>query len=222
VVDSRYKFVTDRRLSHLMNKDNLTSEGVSLAALQAGDRVEFARFVESHSPAIYRLAMRMLNDDQDAEDVLQETFIKSFQHIGNFDGRSKLSTWLYRIATNEALMLIRRRKPGVISVDQPAVNDDGPGEPLQIVDWASLPEDELLSNETRAYLDHAIQLLPDSLRVVFLLREFEGLSTLETSQALNISEGAVKTRLSRARLQLRESLSAYYGEVLKGQIYGTP
>lgn len=204
-----------------MSKDYNHTEHISVAALKAGDRAEFARFVESHSPLIYRLALRMLNSEQDAEDVLQETFIKAFQHIHNFDGRSKLSTWLYRIATNEALMLIRRRKPDIISINQSLEGEDGPTEPLQIVDWASLPEDELLSRETRAHLDQAIQMLPESLRLVFLLREFEGLSTLETAQALGINEGAVKTRLSRARLQLRESLSAYYGEVLKGQVYGT-
>ena len=93
-----------------MDRDKKTTEDFSLEALRAGDRAEFARLVEAYSGVIYRLGMKMLDDPQDAEDVLQETFIKAFRHLGSFDGRSSLSTWLYRIATNEALMMIRRRK----------------------------------------------------------------------------------------------------------------
>jgi RNA polymerase sigma-70 factor (ECF subfamily) len=164
----------------------------------------------------------MLGDEQDAEDVLQETFIKAFQHIDDFDGRSQLSTWLYRIATNEALMLIRKRKPEPISVEEPGQDGDLElQEPLQIVDWSNLPEEELLSSETQAYVKQAVNQLPDGLRTTFLLREVEGLSTLETAQVLNISEAAVKTRLSRARLQLREELTRYHGERLRGKVYGT-
>ncbi len=182
-----------------------------LQALKSGDRAAFAHLVETHSPAIYRLALRMLNNPQDAEDVLQETFIKAFQHIERFDGRARLSTWLYRIATNEALMLLRKRKVESISLEAPA-GDAVPEEqePLEIVDWSHLPEKTLLTGEVRAYLEHAVRTLPESLKVVFLLREIEGLSTRETAEILQLSEAAVKTRLSRARLQLRELLSAYY------------
>jgi RNA polymerase sigma-70 factor (ECF subfamily) len=199
--------------------DHLQSEGFSLKALKAGDRAEFSRLVDTYSGKIYRLAIKMLNHPQDAEDILQETFLKAYRHMQEFDGRSKLSTWLYRIATNEALMLIRRHKPQLVSIDEPIETDDGEMEPALIIDWCCLPESELMSSEARAYLDQAIQKIPESLRVVFLLRDIENLSTEETAEALGLSETAVKTRLSRARMRLREELSHYYGERLEGQTY---
>lgn len=195
-----------------MNNGKNPSEAISLESLRAGDRTEFARFVEAYSGVIYRLALKMVGNPQDAEDVLQETFIKAFRHISGFDGRSKLSTWLYRIATNEALMLLRRRKHNFLSIDEPVENTEEEQEPLEIVDWCCLPEDELMSAEARKYLDQAIDELPTSLRVVFLLREIEGLSTQELAEVLSLSETAVKTRLSRARMRLREQLTNYYSE----------
>jgi RNA polymerase sigma-70 factor (ECF subfamily) len=187
----------------------------SLEALRNGDRAEFARLVEAYSPLIYHLGLKMLNNPQDAEDILQETFIKAYRHIGSFDGRSNVSTWLYRIATNEALMLIRRKRPDSISFEEPSTFETEPQEPMQIVDWCCLPEEEFLTAESRARLDEAVNRLPASLLVAFILRDIEGLSTRETAQVLNISEVAVKTRLSRARLRLREDLSAYFGKILE-------
>jgi RNA polymerase sigma-70 factor (ECF subfamily) len=197
-----------------MDSSQQTSEAFSLEALRARDRAEFARLVEAYSGVIYRLAIKMLNNPQDAEDVLQETFIKAYDHISGFDGRSKISTWLYRIATNEALMLLRRRKVNFISIDSPVENLDEEQEPMQIVDWCCIPEEELMSSEARQYLDQAIDELPFTLRVVFLLRDIEGLSTQETADVLNLTETAVKTRLSRARMRLREQLTTYYGDRL--------
>jgi RNA polymerase sigma-70 factor (ECF subfamily) len=194
-------------------------EAFSLDALRAGDRAEFSRLVEATSAKTYRLAVKMLNDPQDAEDVLQETYLKAYRHLKDFDGRSSLSTWLYRIATNEALMQLRKRRPDIISIDEPVETTEGEQEPVQIIDWCCLPEDVLLSGETRARLDGAISHLPHNLRIVFLLRDIEDLSTHETAEVLNISEVAVKTRLSRARLRLREELSGYYSERLGGKIY---
>ncbi len=185
-------------------------EGFSLDALRQGDRAEFARLVESYSDTIYRVAMKMLENEQDAEDVLQETFIKAFRGLKNFNGLSRLSTWLYRIATNEALMVLRRSQKVTVSIDEPINEDEDLAEPRQIIDWCCLPEDELMTSETRQHLDHAIDSLPPSLRVVFVLRDLEGLSTAEAAEVLNLSETAVKTRLSRARLRLRESLSGYF------------
>jgi len=185
----------------------------SLDALREGDRAEFAKLVEEYSPMIYRLGLKMLNNPQDAEDILQETFIKAYKHIGKFDGRSSVSTWLYRIATNEALMSLRKKRPDMISFDVPSINESEPQEPLQIVDWCCLPEEEYLSSEGRLRLDEAAERLPESLRIVFVLRDIEGLSTRETAEVLDISEMAVKTRLSRARLRLREDLSTYFGKL---------
>ena len=162
----------------------------------------------------------MLGNPQDAEDVLQETFIKAFRHLDEFNGRAKLSTWLYRIATNEALMLLRRKRPDMVSVEAPKPSEEEIQEPLQIVDWCCLPEEDFMTSEARAYLDGAIETLPSGLKIVFLLRDIEGLSTRETAEILNISEPAVKTRLSRARLRLREELSTYFGEVMEGKSDG--
>ena len=192
-----------------------TDQEISLEALQAGDRAEFARLVDEYSTQIYRLALKMLGDEQDAEDVLQNTFMKVLQSIDKFEGRSSLSTWLYRIGVNEALMLLRRQKP-TISVAMDYEDDaDEIQHPTQFTDWCCLPEEDLLSDEARRHLDKAIRRLPEKLQVVFLLRDIEGLSIRETSEALDLSETAVKTRLLRARLNLREQLSTYYGERLK-------
>jgi RNA polymerase sigma-70 factor (ECF subfamily) len=191
------------------------SEDFDLDALRSGDRAEFARLVETYYEMIYRLAIKMVNDAQDAEDMLQETFIKAYRHLQGFDGRSSLSTWLYRIATNEALMFLRRDKRIQLSIDETDDTDEAEFEPLQIVDWCCLPEEELMSLEALAQLDHAITSLPPNLRVVFILRDIQGLSTREVSEVLNLGESAVKTRLSRARLRLREDLTGYYGEKMK-------
>ncbi|MGW8249830.1 MAG: RNA polymerase sigma factor [Anaerolineales bacterium] len=191
------------------------AEDFDLDALRSGDRVEFARLVETYYEMIFRLAAKMVNDAQDAEDILQETFIKAYRHLDGFDGRSSLSTWLYRIATNEALMFLRRHKHEQFSIDETLETDEGEYEPVQIVDWCCLPEEELMSSEALAHLDQAISSLPPNLRVVFVLRDIQGLSTREVSEVLNLGESAVKTRLSRARLRLREELTGYYGEKVK-------
>lgn len=201
-----------------MSSGNGQHNEISLEALRAGDQQEFARLVEAFSGMIYRLAIKMLENPQDAEDVLQETFVKAIHHIHQFDGRSRLSTWLYRIAANEALMLLRKRKRVEVSIEDPLEDQDEAQEPLQIIDWCCVPEDEMMSSEARLYLDRAINELSPSLRVVFLLREIEGLSTQETGEVLGLSETAVKTRLSRARLRLRELLTSYYGDrLLEGE-----
>ena len=192
-----------------------TSPDISLEALRAGDRREFARLVDVFSTPIYRLAFRMLGSEQDAEDVLQITFIKALQHVREFEGRSSLSTWLYRIAANESLMLLRRKHPS-ISLDQEAEDDDGEiTQPFQLADWATLPEGDLLNAELRLQLDNAIQKLPARLRAVFLMRDIEGLSIKETAEALSLTETTVKTRLLRARMFLREHLSTYFGERMR-------
>jgi RNA polymerase sigma-70 factor (ECF subfamily) len=188
---------------------------ISIAALKSGDRTEFARLVDQYSTMIYRLGMRILNNPQDAEDALQETFLKAFRSISNFKEQSSISTWLYRIATNEALMMIRRRKPEINQVDLQKEDDGETYESLEIIDWENLPEDRLLSGEVMDMLDESVQKLTPALRVVFVLRDIEGLSVSETAEILGLSEGAVKTRLSRARMQLRQELSLYFGSELE-------
>ncbi len=190
-------------------------EPLNLKKLQSGDPEELTRMVNQYSDPIYRVALRMLNNQVEAEDVLQETFIKAMRSLEKFEGRSNLSTWLYRIAVNESLMLIRKRKPEVPIVQDDTGDGDNEGISVsQIVDWCCLPESEFLSYETRQVLNAAIQKLPENLRTVFILRDIEGLSISETSQALDLTETNVKTRLLRARMKLREELSVYFGERL--------
>jgi RNA polymerase sigma-70 factor, ECF subfamily len=184
---------------------------LSIEALRAGDRDEFARLVDAYSGPIYRLGLRMLGREQDAEDVLQNTFIKVLQNIRGFEERSSLSTWIYRIAANEALMMLRKMRPEV-NLDEQGSEEDEDFAPTQFADWSPLPEDALMSGESKKFLERAIENLPETLRVVFILRDIEGLSIRETSETLNLTETNVKTRLLRARLNLREQLSIYYGE----------
>lgn len=191
-----------------------TTQEFSIEALRAGDRAEFARLVDAYSAPIYRLGLKMLGNPQDAEDVLQNTFLNALTHLADFEGRSSVSTWLYRIASNEALMLLRRKKNTVNLDDfQPEDAEETPL-PEVFVDWSALPENELLSGESKQALDAAVKKLPESLRMVFFLRDIEGISIKDTAEILNLTETNVKTRLLRARMFLREQLSVYYGERL--------
>ena len=200
-----------------MKEDAEKSEFISVSALQAGDKAEFAKVVERYSNPIYRLALKMLGSTQEAEDVVQTTFLNAMNSISGFEARSHISTWLYRIAMNEALMVLRKRKPDLVSTDEEAEDEDGVREPVQILDWCCLPEKELMTGETRKFLQDAIQGLSTSLRAAFTLRDIEGLSNKETASTLNLSETAVKTRLLRARLKLREALSSYFSERMEAQ-----
>jgi len=191
---------------------------ISLEKLISGDRPEFARLVDAYSSSVYRLGLKMLGNTQDAEDVLQNTFMNALLHLAGFEGRSSIATWLYRIAANEALMLIRKRKPELSLELDPK---DGDAETLEdlkptvFADWSGLPEDVLLSNEGKSVLDAAIQNLPEPLLIVFVLRDIEGLSIRETADTLLLTETNVKTSLLRARMYLRERISTYYAEHLQ-------
>jgi RNA polymerase sigma-70 factor (ECF subfamily) len=195
-----------------MMETNEHETNISLDALRQSDRAEFAKLVEKYSSKIYRLALKILNSEEDAEDVLQETFIKALKALPKFEGRSSLATWLYRIAVNESLMIIRKKKPNMVSTDEEKETEDGQMEPIQIIDWCCMPESELMNSETQKLLSQAIQTLPSTLFSVFTLRDMQGASIKETADALELTETAVKTRLLRARLRLREKLSEYFSE----------
>lgn len=212
VLSQDVRFATFLDDIHLMHEP--VAPEPSLEKLREGDRAEFARLVHAYSGPIYRLGLRMLGNQLDAEDVLQNTFLSALTHLPEFEGRSSLSTWLYRIAANEALMLIRRKRPQVDLDESSESSSEVQPRPREFADWSALPEVELLSGEARDLLDRAIQELPEAMRMVFVLRDVEGLSIQDTAGALNLSEANVKTRLLRARLRLRERLSAYYGERL--------
>ena len=188
-----------------------TTPEISIDALRAGDRAEFAHMVDVHSALIYRLGLKMLGNPQDAEDVLQNTFLNALMHLSSFEGRSSVSTWLYRIASNEALMMLRKKQPVSIEDMQAEDSEDGLI-PAIFTDWSALPESELLAGESKDAIDAAIAKLPEQLKIVFVLRDIEGVSIRETAEILSLTETNVKTRLLRARMALREQLSVYYGE----------
>ena len=192
-----------------MNKQEKIKE-IDLDALKQRDKLAFAELLDQNSTPIYRLALKMVGNVQDAEDILQETFIKAYNNIDKFEGRSKISTWLYRIAVNQSLMTIRKRKRDDFKLEPEIEIQNGDVLPRQIVDWCCLPEKELMSSETRSHIEEAIKTLSETNRAAFLLRDVEGLNTREAAEALDISESALKVRLMRARLQLREELTDYF------------
>ncbi len=190
-------------------------DSVLLDRIRAGDRAACALCIEQHGPRLYRLALRLTKHEAEAEDVVQETFLQAFKSIGSFEGRSGLLTWLYRIAYNAVLMHRRQTHP-TVSIEDQLQEEVDTTIPEQLFDWCCLPEQDLQADEVRTELDRAIGDLPETLRVVFTLRELEGLSTEEVAQSLGLSAEVVKQRLHRARLWLRERLSAYFVERVRG------
>jgi RNA polymerase sigma-70 factor (ECF subfamily) len=195
-----------------MTNFHITEESLDIDALRAGDKAAFAQMVDLYADRLYNLVFKLLGNPQEAEDALQETFVSVFRNIHRFEGRSQLGTWLYRIAHNTAMMRLRKKRPDTVSIDEPITLDDGEAVPRQLYDWRDLPEDELLTGESLTYMEEAVRQLPETLRSVFILRDVEGLSTAETGEVLDLSESAVKSRLHRARLFLRERLSEYFRE----------
>lgn len=199
-----------------MTTDKSTEQALA-ERIRAGDKSACAECIELHSPAVYRLTLRMLGNEAEAEDATQETFLNAFKSIDSFEWRSGLDTWLYRIAYNAALMRLRKPQRDTVSVEELA-DDDGATElPRQLFDWCCLPESVYETTEARAELERAIRELPEKLRAVFVLRDLEELSTEETAKVLGISIEAVKTRLHRARLALRELLAGYFTEMARSE-----
>lgn len=170
-----------------------------------GDTGAFGQLMLEYQNKIYRLARRMTETDEDAEDVLQEAFIKAFKSLAGFKGESKFSTWLYRITVNLALMKLRKKKIDAVSLDEPVATDEGSVQ-REIEDESLGPLEELIESESMGVLDEAIAELPRNYRAVFVLRHVEGLSTEETAKIVGISVPAVKSRLHRTRILLREKL----------------
>lgn len=183
-------------------------EGALLEGLRQHEPDACACLIKRFSAPLYARALRIVGDPDDAEGVLQLTFIKACEKLGTFEGRSSLGSWLASITTNEALMLLRRRHPHVLFDDlAEAIQPDEI--PQCLTPWPLDPAQEALSHELHTQLERALAALPDSLRVVFVLREIEGRSTQETATLLGLGESAVKVRLHRARLRLREQLAHY-------------
>ncbi len=174
---------------------------------RGGDLAAFSELVRRYERRVYRTARHIVQNDEDAEDVLQEAMLKAFEHLDSFQGNSKFYTWLVRIAVNESLMKLRKRKSDrSVSLDESIETDE---EPIvrEIAVWDDNPEQRYSQTELREILDKAIDSLKPIFRTVFILRDVEELSTEETAEILGLSIAAVKSRLLRARLQLRERLT---------------
>jgi RNA polymerase sigma-70 factor (ECF subfamily) len=179
-------------------------------AAKAGDIGAFEQLVHRYDRNVFRIAQHITQNREDAEDVVQDAFLKAYENLKNFQEQSKFYTWLVRIAVNEALMRLRRRRPErMVSLDE-EVKTDEDSMPREVADWSPNPEQLYTQSELRDILTKTIQGLPSSFRTVFVLRDVEGLSTEETAEALDLSIPAVKSRLLRARLQLRERLNKYF------------
>lgn len=183
-----------------------------LPGLKARSPEAFQQLFEMYSDRMYRLAAGMLEDELEAEDVVQEAFLRLFEKVGAFEGRSQVGTWLYRTVHNASVDRLRKRKPGPAIEGMDLSGDSPLPMPAVFVDWGAVPETELNQQELQKQLAQASAKLPESLRSVFQLRDVEELSTAEAAEVLGISPGAVKVRLHRARLQLRERLAHYFAE----------
>ena len=180
-----------------------------VSAAKAGDVSAFEELVNRYERKIFRLGMNITQNREDAEDVMQEAFLKSYTNLDRFQGDSRFYTWLVRIAVNEALMKLRKRRPNQVSLDEPLIDGDDPVF-REIEDWGPSPEQKFAQTELNEILNSVIGELDPIFRVAFLLRDVEGVSTEETAQILGVSEAAVKSRLLRARLKLRQKLNKYF------------
>jgi RNA polymerase sigma-70 factor (ECF subfamily) len=170
----------------------------------------FATLVTQTEAKTYNHLLRMVGNPEDAKDLLQETYLSAYKNLSSFKGESAFSTWVYRIATNHALMRLRKKNPETVGLDKIPIPTHEELKSRTISDWALNPREAVLKKEVRQLLDEAIQALPPTYRAVVVLRDIDGLSTAEAARVLEISEGAVKTRLHRARIYLREALSPHF------------
>lgn len=177
---------------------------------RGGDVQAFEKLVRQYDRQVFRIANHITQNREDAQDVVQDAFLKAYQKLDQFQGNSKFYTWLVRIAVNESLMRLRKRRTGkMVSIDEDVQTEDG-SMPRDLADWSPDPESLYGQSEMAEILRKTVQGLPPGFRVVFVLRDVEGLSTEETAETLGLSVPAVKSRLLRARLQLRERLAKYF------------
>ena len=187
-----------------------TSELTLVQAAKKGDLEAFSDLVKRYDRNVFRIAQHITHNEEDAQDVVQEAFLKAYQNLDQFQGNSKFYTWLVRIAVNEALMKLRRRRTDrTVSIDEDVETEEGTM-PREVADWSPNPEQLYGQSELSDILKKTIQGLPPGFRTVFVLRDVEGLSTEETAEMLGLSIPAVKSRLLRARLQLRDRLAKYF------------
>ena len=185
-------------------------DAVLVERVRAGDEEAFGGLLQRYQGKVYRLAMHLTRNPQDAEEVTQDVFLAVYRKLRDFEDRASFRTWLYRIASNAALMKLRRRRPVVpLASGAPAFREDGQFAQA-VADWSAYPEAELLAAERRSVLEQAIATLSADDQAVVVLRDIEGLSNQEMAEILGTTLLAVKSRLHRARLALRERLAAYF------------
>jgi RNA polymerase sigma-70 factor (ECF subfamily) len=192
-------------------------------ASKNGDVAAFEQLVKRYDRILFRIAQNVTHNREDAEDSVQEAFLKAFQHLGEFREESKFSTWLIRITLNQSFMKMRkqRRATKEVSLEE----DFQAGEdmlPMEVIDWAPDPEQLYRTSELRDILIKALRELRPVLRTVFVLRDIEGLSIAQTADVLNLSHSAVKARLLRGRLQLRECLNRYFRKKMESEVKLSP
>ncbi len=175
------------------------------------DERAFGELVSRYEAKVYSLALRMVRNPEDAEDVLQDTFLRAYRGIKSFQGASTFSTWVYRITANSALMRLRKKQLPTVSID----DADERETPVNIADWTPGPVEQLLSRELQSEMDEAINALPPEFRQVFVLRDVEEMSNAEVAEILDLSVAAVKSRLHRARLKVRNRLAGYFSDSAK-------
>ncbi|HSZ83933.1 MAG TPA: sigma-70 family RNA polymerase sigma factor [Polyangia bacterium] len=189
------------------------SDDELIARARAKDFAAFETLLGRYEDKVYRLAFRIVRNETDAKEILQETFVSIWRKLDTFKGDSQFGSWVYRIATNAALMRLRsqRRHPEVSTEELPIGYLDNYGQPMPAGEnWSKRPDDQLQSSELRTHIQTAVDALPDIYRTVFIVRDVEGLSTEETAAALGISVPTVKTRLHRARIALRDAIGGYF------------
>ena len=190
------------------NKE-VPSESDLVHAAKQGDTIAFEELVRRYTHRVFRIAQHITHSSEVAQEVVQEVFLRVFRHIENFEERAKFSTWLTRVTVNTALTMHRPTRHADASLDENWQDEDVSGSEL-VPDWRPNPEQLYSRSELRTILEQALEQLPERYSTVFVLRDIEGLSIEETASALGLTPPAVKTRLLRARLQLRERLSAHF------------
>jgi len=174
----------------------------------AGEKHLYYELISPYQRSVYIVAHSILQNEADAEDIAQEAFLKALAHLGSFRRESKFSTWLIQIAINEARMKRRKDRKGLYeSINDQSKDDEGDYMPRDFADWREIPSECLQRDELRRALQKALAGLDQKYREVFVMRDIEDLSIADAAQALQISEGSVKTRLLRARLQMRDALA---------------
>lgn len=185
-----------------------------IAEIRQGKAEALETLVSRYETRVYNLSYKMLGNKQDAEDVLQDTFLNVVRSLDSFKSRSSFSTWLYRVATNAALTKLRQRsrrdKSESEFLDEVYSIKDAAHAESRLVDWSDRPAQQLLDDEAKRVMEEAIEELPEIYRVVFVLRDVQGLPATEVADVLDLSVPAVKSRLHRARLFLRNRLSDYF------------